>query len=397
MNSIKILSISFLLMSALACERRASENKAVTTATPATQSEGWELGPFVKVDSVNPILKPLKHTKFFCPVRQQALAWEEKDVFNPSAVAKDGKVYLLYRAEDKVGKFQGTSRIGLAESKDGLHFTRQPVPVLYPDNDAFKQYEWEGGCEDPRVVRDEKGTYYMTYSAYEGTNSYMSVASSDDLKKWTKHGPCFRTAKGGKYLKTWAKSGAIISKLIDGNMVAQKIKGKYWMYWGDTDVFLATSDDLINWEPIESAPTDTVKVHNSRFAGLKPIFGPRKHKFDSDLVEPGPAPIITDKGIWMIYNSRNADKDKDPDLAYGTYSAGQILFDLNDPTKVIARSDKYFMTPEKDYEITGQVNRVCFVEGLVYHQNKWFLYYGTADSKIAVAVCDQPDGFSPSK
>jgi predicted GH43/DUF377 family glycosyl hydrolase len=48
--------------------------------------------------------------------------------------------------------------------------------------------------------------------------------------------------------------------------------------------------------------------------------------------------------------------------------------------------DTYFMTPDKPYETTGQVNQVCFIEGLVNYKGKWFLYYGTADSKIAVAV-----------
>ena len=54
--------------------------------------------------------------------------------------------------------------------------------------------------------------------------------------------------------------------------------------------------------------------------------------------------------------------------------------------KSLQRMDTYFMKPDKPYEITGQVNHVCFVEGLVNYKDKWFLYYGTADSKIAVAV-----------
>lgn len=388
MKRINILLIGFLLVSTLACQSGVSEEQA--HASIDVQNDSWQLGPFVKVDSVNPVLQPLADTEFFCPVRKEIVRWEEKDVFNPTAVAKDGKVYLLYRAEDVVGKHHGTSRIGLAESEDGLNFNRFPEPVFYPDNDEFKQYEWEGGCEDPRIVQDEDGTYFMTYSAWAGGNSFLSIASSKDLKSWTKHGPVFKKAMGDKYLDTWSKAGAIISKMIDGNMVAQKINGKYWMYWGDTDVFVATSDDMINWAPVESSPSDTLQVTNSRYEGIKPIFGPRKGKFDSNLVEAGPAPIITDNGIWMIYNSRNAGAEKDPALPEGTYSAGQILFDINDPTQVIARSDDYFITPEKDYEIEGQVNRVCFVEGLVYHQNRWFLYYGTADSKIAVAVCDKP-------
>jgi predicted GH43/DUF377 family glycosyl hydrolase len=81
--------------------------------------------------------------------------WEGKDVFNPAAVVKDDKVYMLYRAEDFVGKHKGTSRLGLAISEDGLHFNRLPEPVFYPDNDKMKEFEWEGGCEDPRIVEDE--------------------------------------------------------------------------------------------------------------------------------------------------------------------------------------------------------------------------------------------------
>ena len=75
-----------------------------------------------------------------------------------------------------------------------------------------------------------------------------------------------------------------------------------------------------------------------------------------------------------------------PALAEGTYAASQILFDKHDPAKVLDRMDTYFMKPDKPYEISGQVNQVCFAEGLVNYKEKWFLYYGTADSKIAVAV-----------
>ena len=70
----------------------------------------------------------------------------------------------------------------------------------------------------------------------------------------------------------------------------------------------------------------------------------------------------------------------------GTYAASQVLLDKNDPTKILKRMDTYFIKPDKTYEISGQVNNVCFVEGLANFHNKWFLYYGTADSKIAVAV-----------
>jgi len=96
--------------------------------------------------------------------------------------------------------------------------------------------------------------------------------------------------------------------------------------------------------------------------------------------------LITDHGILLLYNGMNLDEGGDPELAKGAYCAGQALFDKNDPAKLIDRMEKNFMKPDKPYEITGQVNQVCFIEGMVPFDNKWFLYYGTADSKIAVAV-----------
>jgi len=56
----------------------------------------------------------------------------------------------------------------------------------------------EGGCEDPRVVEDSAGTYYMTYTAFDGTLARLMVASSLDLLHWTKHGPAFGQAYNGK-------------------------------------------------------------------------------------------------------------------------------------------------------------------------------------------------------
>jgi len=343
----------------------------VSCKPSADQSKdyNWALLPFAKADEVNPILSLDTTSKFLCPVRNAFVQWEEKDVFNPAAVVRNDTVFLLYRAEDSVGKFAGTSRIGIAWSTDGLHFTKHPVPVLYPDNDSSKIYEWEGGCEDPRIVEDENGTYYMTYTAYDGDKARLLIASSKDLYHWTKHGPLFRSNE------MWSKSGSIISAYKNGTPVAQKIKGKYWMYWGDTDIFLAASDDLIHWNPFIGA-----------LDGLLSVIKPRPKKFDSRLVESGPPAMLTDSGIVLIYNSMNLGINGDTTLPEGTYAASQILFDKNDPARVIDRMDSYFMKPDKPYEITGQVNHVCFVEGLVNYKGKWFLYYGTADSKIAVAV-----------
>jgi hypothetical protein len=79
-----------------------------------------------------------QQTSFYLPNSKKEVKWEEKDVFNPAAVVRDGKVYLVYRAEDKIGKFAGTSRLGLAISSDGLHFKKEAKPIFYPENDAQK-------------------------------------------------------------------------------------------------------------------------------------------------------------------------------------------------------------------------------------------------------------------
>jgi predicted GH43/DUF377 family glycosyl hydrolase len=150
------------------------------------------------------------------------------------------------------------------------------------------------------------------------------------------------------------------------------------------------SSDLINWTPVkmQAGEKPPVKLRSQalNMPELKIALPTREGKFDSDLVESGPPAILTDRGIVLIYNSRNVPSFGDKTLAEGTYTASQALFDKNDPTKLIKRLDHYFMKPEKPYERSGQVNQVCFVEGLAIFENKWYLYYGTADSKIAVAV-----------
>jgi beta-1,2-mannosidase len=334
----------------------------------------WPLVPFTKQDAVNPILGP-GEGRFMDPIRHREVAWEEKDVFNPAAVIRNDSVYLLYRAQDKLGQPAGTSRIGLAVSADGLHFIRRPRPVLYPDNDAWQALEWEGGCEDPRVVENERGLYCMTYTAFDGRVARLMIATSSDLEHWTKHGPAFARAYGGKYKDSWSKSGSIVSKYESGHIVATKVNGKYWMYWGDKEIWAATSDDLINWTPVE--------LHTGE---LKVVLATRRKHFDSDLVESGPPALLRGDGILLIYNGRNIPAIGDTGLPEGTYAGGQALFDRGNPVKMIDRMDKYFIRPDKPYETEGQVNQVCFLEALVRLRGKWFLYYGTADSKIAVAV-----------
>ena len=352
-------------------------------------TDKWELTDFVKVDSLNPILKPSLDMTFFCPLRKDTIRWEARNVLNPSAVVREGKVYLFYRAQDSMG----TSRIGIAISDDGLSFTKQDQPVFYPDKDSMYDYEWNyrkrqesgpiedckscyfDGAEDPRIIESEDGTYWMTYTAYDGEKARLSLASSIDLINWSKHG---LVLKEEKYHNMWSKSGAIIGELKEGRVIASKIDGKYWMYFGDTDLFLAHSEDLLNWLP----------ATDEESGDLITVMHKRKGYFDSRLVEPGPFALKTQEGILLIYNGSNAANYNVDQRPKFTYAAGQALFDKDRPYKLLKRTSTDFLHPEKDYEKMGEVNEVCFVEGLVYFKKKWFLYYGTGDSKIAVAVSD---------
>ena len=356
------ITLLFLLL-LIGCGSNNSINKSETT------NKDWALLNFVKVDSLNPILEPQLNQVFRSPITNKQVHWEERNVLNPSAIVKDGKVYLIYRAQDK----DMTSRLGLAISEDGLHFKKQPAPIFYPDNDSMKQYEWSGGVEDPRVIESENGRYIMTYTSYDGKTARLCLASSKDLKTWTKHG---LVLKEEKYKDLWSKSGAIVCKQNGDKITATKIQGKYWMYFGDTDLFLATSEDLIHWKVAE----------NEENKKMITVLHPRMGYFDSRLVEPGPFALLQKQGIVLIYNGSNAANYNDSGLPKFTYAASQALFDKEKPYKLIDRMEDYFIHPDKPYEKTGEVNEVCFVEGLVYFKKQWFLYYGTADSKIAVAV-----------
>ena len=338
----------------------------------------WMLGPFAK-PAENPVIMPNPAPRFRSAMTDSVVAWEEYATFNPAAVVRNGKVYVLYRAEDGSGARQiggHTSRLGLAESGDGLHFTRRATPVLYPDTDAQRQYEWPGGVEDPRIVETDDGTYVLTYTQWNRDVPRLAIATSRDLISWTKHGPAFARAAGGKYLRFESKSGAILSRVDGDRVIATRVNGKYWMYFGVPDLLIATSDNLTDWTPLEDADGRLVKV-----------LSPRPGYFDSWLVEGGPPALLMSRGIVVLYNAGNSGQYGDSTLPARVYTGGQALFDVHNPLRLMARSDVPFIRPTRDYERTGQYpDGTTFVEGLVHFKGRWFLYYGTADSRVGVAV-----------
>ena len=342
----------------------------------------WALGGFVRPEKANPIITPNPSNQFDCPMQDKKIGWEESDVFNPAATVKNGKIYVLYRAEDNsaTGIGKRTSRIGLAESEDGIHMKRRKTPVMYPDKDNMKEYEWEGGCEDPRVTMTEDGLYVMAYTSWNRKVARLCIATSHDLVKWEKHGPAFAKAYNGRFKDIFCKSGSMVTTIKDGKQVLTKIDGKYFMYWGEHAVYAATSDDLVNWTPILDEKNE-----------LATVIKPRPQYFDSALTECGPPAIQTDKGIVLLYNGKNQTNDSKRDKRFtaGAYCAGQILTDPKEPMKVLQRLDVPFFRPMASFEKSGQyVDGTVFIEGLVFFKNKWYLYYGCADSQVSVAIYD---------
>jgi predicted GH43/DUF377 family glycosyl hydrolase len=158
--------------------------------------------------------------------------------------------------------------------------------------------------------------------------------------------------------------------------MAVRIQGKYWMFWGEGAIHLATSTDLIHWSPVEDANGNPVEV-------LKP----RPGHFDSSFPETGPPPVLTQNGILVIYNGKNAPEGGDPSLGPNAYAAGEALFSKDDPSHLLAQTDAPVLQPELPYEKTGQYAAgTTFAEGLVFFRGKWFLYYGCADSLVSVAM-----------
>jgi predicted GH43/DUF377 family glycosyl hydrolase len=346
-----------------------------------TPEAEWQIGPFERLPGA--VLAP-----------HPELSWASKDLFNPGAVVHAGQVHLLVRGEDHVGRMAGTSRIGLAASSDGATFAVDPDPVLAPGDDAWTTFEAVGGCEDPRVVEAPDGTYVCHYTGFDGRTPTLMVATSSDLRSWRKHGPAFA---GTPYAARASKSGAVVTEVRDDRLVAAPVGGRFWMYWGERICFAATSDDLVRWTPIDHDATGDRHLefdeergawdihHEPGTRALRPLLFPRRGRFDSALVEPGPPAVRTEHGIVLVYNGANDATHGDPSVPAMTYQPGQALFDIEDPAACIARCTEPFLRLADD-ERDGQVANVCFAEGLVRFDGRWRLYLGLADSRIGCAV-----------
>ena len=305
----------------------------------------FPLGPFAPIPE-NPVLRP------------RGDGWESANVYNPAAIVIDDRVALLYRAHAS----DLVSRIGLAFSDDGIHFEREAEPVLVPEHD----YEADG-CEDPRVTQID-GTYYLTYTGHGQGMAQLSLATSTDLRNWTKHGPLFPGFNTWKVLpygpdksRGWSKAGVLHS---------EPIGGRYWMWFGEGTIHAATSTDLLHWTPVADDE--------------RPMYVPTPGHWDGTLVEIGAPPVVTDDGLLVfLINTATATSVQDVD-----YRAGQLAVALSDPGTVLAKTTVPWLQPQAFEDTHGMVSNVTFVEGLVQFRGRWLAYYGQADTTIGVAVHD---------
>jgi beta-1,2-mannosidase len=233
----------------------------------------FPLGPFIPYGD-NPILRPQGH------------GWESENLYNPAAIVVDDQVIVLYRAHGRDLR----SRIGLASSRDGFRFMREPEPVVYPEHDYEAQ-----GCEDPRLSKVGDG-YYLTYTGYDGSSAQLCLATSTDLRSWNKHGPVvpgFNTWATLPYGpdRPWSKAGVV---------VPEPIEGLYYMYFGEGAIYYATSPDLIHWTP---CPED------------QPIHRPTRGDWDATLVEIGAPPVTTAEGL-MVFLTNGARATSPTDVDY---------------------------------------------------------------------------------
>lgn len=231
------------------------------------------------------------------------------------------------------------SHIRIARSKNGVDFTIAEEPFIFPiaQEESF-------GMEDPRVTKIGD-TYYINYTSVTENGPATSLISTKDFKDYERHGIIF--APENK----------------DVTIFPEKINGKYLAFnrpvpsgLGNPEMWLAESPDLVHWGK------------QSHFCGIS-----QADSWDNGRIGGGAVPFKTEKGWVKIYHA--ADKDD-------RYCLGAFLLDLNDPSKVIAKTNQPILQPEEIYETQGFFGNVVFTCGCLLEQDNVILYYGAADDKI---------------
>lgn len=320
------------------------EHKHVENAA-ATQEDAKKIVPKLERFRDNPIIKPALE-----------LEWQAMGTYNPAAIYEDGKVHILYRGQ----AFNGTSFVGYASSKDGLHIDENLDEAIYYPREPFELKTHESGnsgCEDPRITRiGDK--FFMLYTAYDGTNPprvAMTTIAVDDFlqKKWN-----------------WEKP-RLISHAGTDDKDACLIKGKV----GDTYLaFHRLGYDI--WIDVRK----DYYFSETNCLGGKVVARPRADKWDNVKLGISSPPIETEKGWLLLYHGVSNPGN--------IYKVGAMILDYEDPYHILARSDEPILDPETEYERIGLIPNVVFPCGAVVIDGKLYVYYGGADTVVGVATMD---------
>jgi predicted GH43/DUF377 family glycosyl hydrolase len=311
--------------------------------------------------------------------------FENEGVLNPAVIKVGNTIHLFYRAVTK----DNYSTIGYCTLDTPLEVKhRSDAPILFPQ----AEYEFQG-LEDPRIVEIE-GTYYLSYTAFNGVNALGALATSNDLIHWQKHGIIvpqityeefkhFTEAEGtvhekyirfNAYQKSHEKQDRSVF-LWDKNLIffPRKIDNKfYFLHRIKPDIQIVVAIDNLSDLTIDF--WQNYFLHFDEHIILSP-------KFDHEVsyIGSGCPPIETTAGWLLIYHGVH-------DTVKGyVYSACAALLDLKNPRKEIARLPYPLFYPEKEWELKGEVNNVCFPTGTVQVEDTLYIYYGAADERIAVA------------
>jgi predicted GH43/DUF377 family glycosyl hydrolase len=293
-----------------------------------------------------PILEPRQGTDFW---------WERNGIFNPGVAEYHNKILLLYRAYDDFR----ISRLGLAHSEDGEHFTALPHPII--DTDPTDPHE-RLGIEDPRITHMD-GTYYIIHTSA----SYHRIGEESDVRGIGEHIPWrvrvgMHTTTDFHSFKHW---GVILPDFPAKNasLLPAKFNDRFALYYreltdeGET-LKLSYTPDFKEWSEPQT------------------ILWPEKLPWHNFKVGTGSQAMLTNDGFLMVYHAIDEKK---------AYRLGLILFDRHDPAKIIWYSD-FILEPEMPYELEGYVPNVVYTCGALIRGTELWIYYGAADRVIGRAV-----------
>lgn len=282
-------------------------------------------------------------------ITMRDLPYPANSVFNAGAVKVGGETLLLLRVEDR----RGHSHLTAARSRDGFTGWRiDPQPTLPADPDGHPEELW--GIEDPRVgYLEDRQTYIVTYTAYSRGGPLVSLALTRDFREFERLGPVmppedkdaavFPVRFGGRY--------AMIHR------PSPSIPGMGAHMW------LSFSPDLKHWG-------DHQILLRARQGGW----------WDANKIGLSPPPLRTDEGWLVMYHGVRAT------AAGAIYRLGLALLDLDDPRRVLRRGDPWIFAPVETYERQGDVADVVFPCGWITEGDELRLYYGAADTSVAVAT-----------